>query len=180
MLMVGRARDQFELWEEECREDNDATWKKFKMKVQDYSTRRRLEANYAKNKGDHGGWDNYKEIIKARAKASPDHFMVIAIHAVSRATPQNYALMVMVMASPKERARAQEDGVMVVIPAILQLIAQRVRAKVIQERVMLIYVLIRGTSSQCSLITDLQILPHQIVPYRIGVIQLIMRKLFGR
>ena len=28
MRMIGRARDLFELWEEECREDNDGNWKK--------------------------------------------------------------------------------------------------------------------------------------------------------
>ena len=52
MLMIGRTRDQFELWEEECREDTDDTWKDLLMKVQGYASRRRLEANYAKNKGD--------------------------------------------------------------------------------------------------------------------------------
>ena len=50
MLMVGRARDQFELWKEESREDTDDTWKKLLMKVQDYATPRRLQANCAKKK----------------------------------------------------------------------------------------------------------------------------------
>jgi len=52
MLMIGRARDQFEQWEEEGRDDTEDKWKKLLMKVQGYATRRRLEANYAKNKGD--------------------------------------------------------------------------------------------------------------------------------
>ena len=52
MLMIGRARNQSELWEEECRGDNEDNWKKLLGKVQDYATRRRLEANYSKNKGD--------------------------------------------------------------------------------------------------------------------------------
>ena len=38
--------------EEECREDNEDNWKKLLMRVQDYAIRCRLEANYAKNKGD--------------------------------------------------------------------------------------------------------------------------------
>ena len=45
-------REKNELWEEGCREDKDDTWNKLLMKVQDYATRRRLEVNYAKNKGD--------------------------------------------------------------------------------------------------------------------------------
>ena len=48
--MVGRARDQFELWEEEHRDDTEDNWKKLLVKVHDYATRRRLEANYTKNK----------------------------------------------------------------------------------------------------------------------------------
>ena len=65
MLIIGRARDQLEQWEEECREDTDDNWKKLLGKVQDYATRRRLEAKYAKNKGDpmditevNDGWGN--------------------------------------------------------------------------------------------------------------------------
>ena len=52
MLTIGRARDQFEIWEEECRADTEDNWRKLLGKVQDYATRRRLEANYAKTKGD--------------------------------------------------------------------------------------------------------------------------------
>jgi len=52
ILMIGRARGQFELWEEGWREDNDDKWKKLLLKVQDYAACRRLEANYAKNQGD--------------------------------------------------------------------------------------------------------------------------------
>ena len=52
MLMICRARDKFELWEEECRDDNEDNFKKLLGKVQDYATRRRLEANYSKNKGE--------------------------------------------------------------------------------------------------------------------------------
>jgi len=40
------------LWEEEYRDDNEDTWKKLLVKVHDYATRRRLEANYSKNKGE--------------------------------------------------------------------------------------------------------------------------------
>ena len=66
MLMIGRARDEFELWGQECREDIDDNWKELLGKVQDYATRRRLEANYAKSKGDpieiaklNVGWGNH-------------------------------------------------------------------------------------------------------------------------
>ena len=66
--MVGRARDQFELWEEEYRHDTEDNWKKLLGKVQDYATRRRLEANYARTKGDpmditeiQGNWDHQAE-----------------------------------------------------------------------------------------------------------------------
>ena len=51
MLMIGKARDEFEQWEEELKDDNEDNWKKLLGKVQDYATRRRLEANYARNKG---------------------------------------------------------------------------------------------------------------------------------
>ena len=68
MLMVGRARDQFEIWEEEYRDDADDNSKKLLSKVQDYATRRRLEANYTKNKVDPmditevgNAWGNYDE-----------------------------------------------------------------------------------------------------------------------
>jgi len=52
MLMIGKAKDNFEQWEEELKEDNEDNWKKLLGKVQDYATRRRHEANYAKTKGD--------------------------------------------------------------------------------------------------------------------------------
>ena len=62
MLTVGRARDQFELWEEEYRDDIEDNWKKLLVKVHDYATRRRLEANYTKHRGepmDVNEMDNY-------------------------------------------------------------------------------------------------------------------------
>ena len=56
MLMIGRAKDQFESWEQDMPKnmDNDAdedkAWNELLGKVQDYATRRRLEANM-KGKG---------------------------------------------------------------------------------------------------------------------------------
>ena len=46
-LMVGRARYQFEMWEESLKSQgsDDMQWKWILNKVQDYATRRRLEAN---------------------------------------------------------------------------------------------------------------------------------------
>jgi len=65
MLMIGKAKDNFEQWEEELRDDTEDNWKRLLGKVQDYATRRRLEANYAKTKGDPmditeviDNWDN--------------------------------------------------------------------------------------------------------------------------
>ena len=57
MLMVGRAKDQFEIWEQDVPRvmDDDAVedkaWNELLGKVQDYATRRRLEANQMKGKG---------------------------------------------------------------------------------------------------------------------------------
>ena len=51
MLMVGRAKDQFETWEQEIpkgmktEDEEDKAWIALLGKVQDYATRRRLEAN---------------------------------------------------------------------------------------------------------------------------------------
>jgi len=52
ILMIGKAKDNFEQWEEELKDDNEDNWKKLLGKVQDYATRRRLDANYAKTNGD--------------------------------------------------------------------------------------------------------------------------------
>ena len=66
--MIGKAKDNFEQWEEELKDDNEDNWKKLLGKVQDYANRRRLEANFAKTKGDpmditevNDYWDNYEE-----------------------------------------------------------------------------------------------------------------------
>jgi D-3-phosphoglycerate dehydrogenase len=68
MIMIGKAKDHFEQWEEELRDDTEDNWKKLLGKVQDYATRRRLEANYAKTKGDpmditeiNDHWGNHEE-----------------------------------------------------------------------------------------------------------------------
>ena len=52
MLMVGRARDQFEVWGEGIKDDDEGTFVDLLNKVQDYATRRRLEANLSKGKSD--------------------------------------------------------------------------------------------------------------------------------
>ena len=70
MLMTGRARDQFEIWEQDIpkvMEGDEAelqAWNELLGKVQDYATRRRLEANMQKGKSamdvdgvDQGDWD---------------------------------------------------------------------------------------------------------------------------
>ena len=51
-LMVGRAKDQFETWEEDMKNQGveDNQWRWMLGKVQEYATRRRLEANLAKGK----------------------------------------------------------------------------------------------------------------------------------
>ncbi len=51
MLMVGRARDHFEQWEVDYDPDKEGSWRILVNKVQEYATRRRLEANIAKGKG---------------------------------------------------------------------------------------------------------------------------------
>ena len=57
MLMIGRAKDQFEIWEQDVPRvmdsdvDEDKAWNDLLGKVQDYATRRRLEANMSKGKG---------------------------------------------------------------------------------------------------------------------------------
>ena len=66
MLMVGRAKDQFELWEENVRDDKEDSWNELLNRVQDYATKRRLEANLTKGRdamdvGEVGGykpWDH--------------------------------------------------------------------------------------------------------------------------
>ena len=67
-LMVGRAKDQFEMWEESMKAqgNEEAQWKWMLNKVQDYATKRRLEANL-KGKGNNmeldevawNEWDNW-------------------------------------------------------------------------------------------------------------------------
>ena len=51
-LMVGRAKDHFETWEEDMKNQGveDNQWRWILGKVQEYATRRRLEANLAKGK----------------------------------------------------------------------------------------------------------------------------------
>ena len=63
--MVGRAKDQFEIWEESVRDDEEDSWNELLNRVHDDATRRRLEANLTKDKdamdvGEVGGyqpWD---------------------------------------------------------------------------------------------------------------------------
>ena len=50
--MVGRARGHYVLWDEEYKEYNDDTWKRWLLRVQDYATKRRLEANLTEGEGD--------------------------------------------------------------------------------------------------------------------------------
>ena len=46
-LMVGRARDLYEDWVDSLvKQDTDTEWRALVNKVQDYATRRRLEAGY--------------------------------------------------------------------------------------------------------------------------------------
>jgi len=52
MLMIGRAKEIYEQWEEEFKGDNEDDWKILLVKVQDYATRKRLEANHLKGKND--------------------------------------------------------------------------------------------------------------------------------
>ena len=51
--MIGRAKDQFAMWEEELKDkgDEDSQWRWILGRVQEYATRRRLEANLVKGKG---------------------------------------------------------------------------------------------------------------------------------
>ena len=50
-LMVGRAKDSYEDWvESKIKSESEDEWKDLVNKVQDYATRRRLEAQLAKNK----------------------------------------------------------------------------------------------------------------------------------
>ena len=69
MLMIGRAKDQFELWEQDMPKimDDDAAedkaWNELLGKVQDYATRRRLEANMAKGKGNSMDVDGVEEVM---------------------------------------------------------------------------------------------------------------------
>ena len=51
-LKIRMIGDHLGQWEEELKDDNEDNWKKLLGKVQDDATRRRLEANYARNKGD--------------------------------------------------------------------------------------------------------------------------------
>ena len=64
MLMIGRAKGQFEIWEESVRDDDEGTWADLLNRVQDYATRRRLEANLKGNNsmdvdevGGYASWD---------------------------------------------------------------------------------------------------------------------------
>ena len=51
MMMVGRARDMYEQWEEDMTDDDETSWRKLVNRVQDYATRRRLEATVKNRSG---------------------------------------------------------------------------------------------------------------------------------
>ena len=63
MLMVGRAKDHFEQWEAEYKEDDPEGYKVLLDKIMEYATRRRLEANMARGKDamDIGGVDGGRD-----------------------------------------------------------------------------------------------------------------------
>ena len=48
------AKDIYEAWEEEFKEDIEEHWKHILVKVQDYATKRRLEANLMKRRRPNG------------------------------------------------------------------------------------------------------------------------------
>ena len=49
---MGRAKHHYELWEEEYKEGSYDNRKRLLLRVQDYVTKRRLEANLTKGKGE--------------------------------------------------------------------------------------------------------------------------------